>query len=314
MTNTRKALLSTLLAVISLACFIFMPASQSQTVSQKIKVSPKLERTETTVSQSPGIAKLLEWVGIGSLLLSVWIWRKELGIGQLGPIGSSDAVSQQEAGSPKKAEEESGPPPQIDLSIVSGEMADQESKQRLEHIMQMFKKLHSIDAVLVAHELGITTHTAKAYLFLLTKNGQLRADGFPKRTIYTPARSLENKILDTVKSRISQKHGVLSERRYIRIKRLYEVDSLLESEGMTFIVEAKVIRTQNINERMDTWILQLLSVAKEFKSERVVCILALACLDEANSAEIKRQVDAMTFDSGSIPIEVIVLAESDLAE
>jgi hypothetical protein len=314
MTRRQRVLLSVFFALVSLTCFLFLPASESRSVSTTTAVSRQENRTETTSFERPGLARMVELLGIGSLLLAVWLWRRELGITQLGPLGGADPVSQQEAGSPPKPPDESGPPPAIDLSNISAEMADAEAKQRLKHIMQMFQRLHSVNVSHVARELGVTTHTAKAYLFLLTKTGQLRADGFPRRTIYTPAKSLENRILDTVKQKLSQTYGVLAERRYVRVKRSYEVDSLLESDDVTFIVEAKVLRTDDVVPRLDNWILQLLSVAKELPSRRPVCVLSLACVDEARPTVVKKQVESMTFDSGSIPVEVMVLAQSELIE
>lgn len=315
MARIRKSLLSILLVVVAFACFIFMPPSKSQTVSQTIEVPPNGQRTETLVTEHPGVAKLLELIGIGSLVLAAWLWRKELGITQLGFIsGTAPTISQQDAGSPQRSRDESGPPPGLDLSALSAEMGDAETRQRLEHIMQMFQRLHSVNVAHVARELGISTHTAKTYLFLLTKTGQLRADGFPRRTIYTPARSLENRILDTVKQKLSESHGVLSERRYVRVKRMYEVDSLLESEDTTFIIEAKVLRSENAVSRLDNWILQILFVAKELQTRKLACVLALACVDKVDTTVVRKQVESMTFDTGSTPIDVMVLAEAQLVE
>lgn len=300
--------------LVSFSCFIFMPPSRSQTVTSTITVSPDKQRTEAITTETSGISKLLEWIGIGALVLAAWLWRKELGVTQLGPLGGPDPISQQEAGGPPKPPEESGPPPSLDLAPVSAEMTDAETKQGLEHIMQMFQKAHSVNVSRVARELGVSTHTAKTYLFLLTKTGQLRADGFPRYTIYTPSKSLENRILDAAKQRLSETHGVLSERRYVRIKRMYEIDALLESEEMTFVVEAKILRSQDLVSRLDRWILQLLRVAKEFRTERIACVLAIACLGDADPANVKQQVAGFTFDSGSVPVQILVFAASELAE
>ncbi len=314
MTRSRKVLLSLLLILISFSCFIFMPPSRSQTVTSTITVSPNEQRTEALATESPGISKLLEWIGIGALVLAAWLWRKELGVTQLGPLGGSEPVSQQEAGAPPKPPEESGPPPTLDLTTVSAEMADAETKQRLEHIMRMFQKAHSVNVSHVARELGVTTHTAKTYLFLLAKTGQLRADGFPKHTIYTPSKSLENRILDAAREKLSEAHGVLSERRYVRIGRMYEIDALLESEDMTFVIEAKILRNQDLVSRLDRWVLQMLNVAKEFRTERIACVLAVACLGGVNAADVKKQIAGFTFDSGSVPVQILVLSEAELPE
>jgi hypothetical protein len=307
-------LLSVLLVLVAFSCFYFMPPLRSQTVSYTTEDPSSGQRTETSAAERPGIAKPLEFIGIACLVLAGWLWRKELGVTQLGPLGG-DPVSQQDAGSPPRTLDESGPPPALDVAAISTEMADAETRGRLQLIMQMFERVHSLNVSRVAAELGVSAHTAKTYLFFLTKTGQLRADGFPKRTIYTPVKSLENRILDAVKRRLSERYGVLSERRYVRIRRMYEADSLLESEATSFIVEAKVLRKRgDVAPRLGTWVPQLLSVAAELPTTRVACVLALACLDDADPTSVRRQVEAMTFDSGSIPVEVMVLGESDLPE
>ena len=314
MPKSKKVLFSILLILISFSCFIFMPPSRSRTLTSTVTVSPDEKHTETIATQSPGISKLLEWIGIGAIILAAWLWRKELGVTQLGPLGGADPVSQQPAGAPPKPQEESGTTPSLDLATISKEMADATTQQQLKHIMQMFQKTHSVNVSHVARELGVTTITAKTYLFLLTKTGQLRADGFPKHTIYTPSKSLENRVLNAARQKLSETYYVLSERRYVRIKRMYEIDALFESEEMTFIVEAKILRNQDLVSRLDNWVLQLLKVAKEFRAERIACVFAISCLGDANVDDVKKQVAALTFDSGSVPVKILVFSESELTE
>jgi len=247
--------------------------------------------------------------------LAAWLWRKELGVTQLGPLGGAEPpVSQQPAGTPPKSPDESAPPPKLDLTAVQRELADHVTKQRLDHIMKMFQKVHSVNVLLVAHELGISTDNAKTLLYLLTKNGQLRADGFPRQTIYTPASSVENLILDAVRRKLSETHSVLSERRYVRIKRLHEVDSLIQCEGITFVIEAKILRTSDLLSRLDKWIIQLLNVTKEFSPQRIACILAIGCLGGIDVAAVKEQAASFTFDSAGVPVQIMAFSETELTK
>ncbi|HBA86324.1 MAG TPA: hypothetical protein DCZ95_19765 [Verrucomicrobia bacterium] len=312
MTRTRKVLLSAFLTLISFSCFIYMPPSLSQTVTKSIAVSSIEQHTEELTTEASGVSKLLEWIGIGAIVLAAWLWRAEFGVTQLGPLGGPELVIQQKAGAPSKPSEESGPPRIVDLARVSAEMNDAEAKHRLDHIMQMFQKVHSISASYVARDLGVTTDTARTYLYSLVKAGQLRADGFPKHTIYTPAKSLENRILDVARQKLSQTHGVLSERRYVRIGKMHDIDAILESEDITFIVEAKILRSADLISRLDSWVLQMLNVAKDLHAEKIACVLAVACLDEATADTVKKQASGFTFDSGSVPVEIMVFSESDL--
>jgi|GEM_PF-2993265 len=314
MKQSWKILLSVLLLLIFVACFVFMPLSRSHTVSSTITVSPVEQRTDELVTQSLGISKLLELIGIGALVLAAWLWRKELGITHLGPFGGPDIVTQQEAGAPPRKTDDSEPPPGLDLGAISKEMADSLTKEHLTLIMQMFKNMHSINASSVALKLGVSVHTAKTYLFLLTKSGQLRADGFPKHTIYTPAHSIENRILNATRKYLSETYGELSERRYVRIGRSYEVDALLESESTLFLVEAKILRNSELVLNLERWIQQLLKVAKEFRTGKISCVLAVACIGSVDINNVRKQADGLTYDSGSIPLHVLVLSESELPE
>jgi hypothetical protein len=312
MTNTRKVLLSILLLLVALSCFIYAPPLEKTTRTKTVTISSQEQSTETIEIQNPGIAKFLEWIGIGALILAAWFWRKELGVTQLGPLGGAVPVTQQPAGTPLKSPEESGPPPILDLATISKEMANNAMQQRLEQIMQMFQKTHSINVSYVAKELGVASNTAKTLLFFLKKTDQLRADGFPRNTIYTPSKSIENRILDTAREKLSNTYGILSERRFIRVKRMYEIDSLLESAELTFIVEAKILRINNLLSRLDEWTLRLMNVAKEFQGKKVICVLAIGCLEGIRVDDVKKQVASFTFDTGATPLQILVFSESEL--
>lgn len=309
---TRKVLLSILLILLALSCFVFAPPSEKTTITKSITISSKEQSTQTIEIHNPGIAKFLEWIGIGALILAAWFWRKELGVTQLGPLGSAANVSQQPAGTQLKSSEETGPPPMLDLANIQKDMANSEMQQRLEKIMHMFQRTHSINVSYVAKELGVTFSTAKTLLFFLTKTGQLRADGFPKNTIYTPSKSIENRILDTVREKLSDKYGILSERRFIRVKRMYEIDALLESEELTFVVEAKILRNNDFLSHLDEWTLRLMDVAKEFQDRKIICVLAIACLGGINVEGVKKQAASFTFDTGLTPLQIFVFSESEL--
>jgi hypothetical protein len=183
------------------------------------------------------------------------------------------------------------------------------------HIVQMFQRSHSVNVSSVTQELGITTKIAKTYLSLLTKSGHLRADGFPKHTIYTPAQSIENQILDAAAEDLSRTYGILSERRYVRTKRMYEVDALLESADTTFVVEAKVLRKPDIVTRLghlgtaDTHSCKGVSVG-----ESPPCVIAVGLLEDVNAMEVREQVAGITFDSSDIPVRLMVFPENEIPE
>lgn len=314
MTQKQKILSTILLVAIAASCFVFIPPNRTQTTTLTTTDPSGTQRTEQLVTEVSSVAKLVEWLGISALVLALWIWRRDLGITKLGPTGGPEVVTQQEGGEPAKPPDESGPSPSPDLGAVQSELADAEAKQGLEHIVQMFQRSHSVNVSSVTQELGITTKIAKTYLYLLTKSGHLRADGFPKHTRYTPAQSIENQILDAAAEDLSRTYGILSERRYVRIKRMYEVDALLESADTTFVVEAKVLRKPDIVTRLDTWVPRILTVAREFPSERVACVIAVGLLEDVNAMEVREQVAGITFDSSDIPVRLMIFPENEIPE
>jgi hypothetical protein len=308
----HKILWTFVFLLIAVSCYFLMPYRHSQTTTRTTTDPSGGQWTEQFVEQSPSVSRLIEWLAIGAAAFAIWPWRRELGIARLGPFGGLEAITQQKGGEPAKQPEDSGPPPRLDLDVVKSEMVSAETKQRLEHIMQMFQKSHSVNVSQVARELEISMNTAKTYLYILTKAGQLRADGFPRHTIYTPAHSIENRILNAAAQQLAKTHGVLSERRFVRVKRTYEVDALLESDDMTFVVEAKVLRSPDIVARLDLWVLQLLTVAKELPSKKVACVLAVACIGEVDADEVRKQLAGLTFDSCGVRMQVHVFSETEL--
>ena len=309
-----RLLISAVLLAIAVAYFVYAPPQTVSTVSTTTTVSPTVQTTEAVESRGLGLAKLLEWVGIGAFVLAVWIWRKELGLSQFGPLGAaSDKFTQQPPGEPLKDSEGEAPPPSFDLSTIAKEMDDEAVRQQLDAIMQMFTRTHSVNATYVAHKLKIPTRTAQTLLYQLKKAGILRADGFPTATIYTPAGTMANRILDATKRKLEEKYGVLSERRYVRLKRgRQEIDAVLESDDRTFLVEAKITRMGPKLPQLDNWISRLVSVADSYPADNIVCVLSLGCFGDSDVEKLRQQLTSMTFDGGRFPVQVYLFSENEL--
>jgi len=313
MSRTQKGFLSTVLIILAVSLILYSPPLHKITETDTTTLDNGDTHSKEVEHYEPSKYKYIDWFIIALLVYAVWLWRKELGIGQLGPIGAaSDPVTQQSPGGPPKPPEDSEPVKAIDLSALSTEMRDKENRQRLEYIMQMFNETHSIDAFTVSRKLNVARNTAESLLFLLTKNGKLRADGFPRKTIYTPAQSIENRILDRVRDKLKESEDIFNERRYIRYKTGYEIDALFESKDVTYVVEAKIIRDNNVLTHLEGWINRLIKVADQFRPIKVVCILAIGCIDGADFATIKMRLAAITTDTGSAPVQILVFSKAKL--
>jgi hypothetical protein len=146
----------------------------------------------------------------------------------------------------------------------------------------------------------------------MRRAGVLRVDGFPKTTVFTLAASTENLTLDKVRDQVASGHNILSERRFVRIRHMYDIDSVLTCEDGIFIVEAKYLQGGKIPDRLDNWIIQMLRTAKEFPGKPVACILALTCKGGTDVDAVQRQVKSVSFDSGDVPVQVEVFDEDEL--
>ena len=139
-------------------------------------------------------------------------------------------------------------------------------------ILYLLKKHYAINAKIVAYDLGISENAARAILFILTKEGKLRCDGYPRSSLYTDALSPENLALDHIRSIIETKHSIDWERRFVRVNRKYEVDAVFEAGDSTYLVEVKYIQDIISLSKLDHWLRNLLAVAKKFISVLLILL------------------------------------------
>ncbi len=309
-----KVLISILFVALSFTCFFFQPPSIVRTTT----TSDTIAGSEHTVSESietNGFSKMLDIVGLGALVLSIWIWRKELGITKVGPLSGEPSVTQQEPGAPIIPSSQ-GEAVSIDAEPTYADMEKHELKLRKDYVTNLFERYHSLNVSMVAHELRIMREAAKYLLFVLQKEGKLRADGFPKSTIYTKADSVENRTIDLVTRDIERTHRLLQERRFVRISHRYEVDALLKCEEIEFIVEVKIIKGDVKQPTLERWITQITSIAAEFSSVRIACILAIVILGLTRSEEEeqKNRLTSYSYETDQIPVRTVVYTETDISE
>ena len=305
-----KLIRSFILFMLSLSCFYYQPAGTTKTDTDVSKQG-EAERTTSISSTKDGMGKFCETVGMGLLILAVWVWRKELAIKSLFGMEKEDPPEQQ-TGEQAKLPEDYVPPTPADLKSAASNVEGEMNINQVDHILNLLQHRHAINVAMIAQELVMTRTNAEKILLSLRRSGVLRADGVPRATIYTLAASVENLTLDKVREKVESTREILSERRFVRVRHAYDIDSILTCEDKTFIVEAKFLQSRQIVDRLDNWIMQLLAVAKEFSGKPVDCILAVVCMVGVDVEHIKQQVKAVTFASGSVPIQVLVFGEDEI--
>jgi len=307
-----RAIISLSLGALSFVCFYFQPPSIVETTTTTNSI---VEGTEQTVSESietKGFSKMLDIVGLGALLLSIWIWRKELGIGTIGPLSGEPAVTQQQPSAVVSSSSGKAAAP-MKKEDAYAQMSEHELELRKDYIAQLFDQYRTLNATIIANKLRITRDAAKLLLFMMQKEGIIRADGFPKSTIYSKADSIENITIDLVRQEIEQSHTVLQERRYVRISHRYEIDALFQCEDIGFIVEVKPTSRDVEPAMLEHWITQLTTTASEFSSSRVACILSIVILGITGSEamNLKKRLTSYSYETGKTPVRTLVYTESD---
>ena len=301
----QRILLTLLCGLLAYCAFTLPPPPQSIAV----KVSPE-ETISTTYDNG---SKFFEWLGLVFLALSVWIWRRELKLTGFGPF-SGRPLEQQTPEDFRKDESGDGSVSSVprDVEEALSQMKEEEHKARKQRILDLLKKSHAINAIIVAHDLGVSVQTARAILFILMKEGKVRCDGYPRSSLYTLASSPENLALDHVRSLIQAEHAVDSERRFVRVKRTHEIDGVFEAGNCTYLAEVKYVWQTIDPSRLNQWLLQLLTVAKDFHATHIVGILALVVFDDALMTPVQKMFDSFTYDAGELDIRILVLSKIEL--
>ena len=309
--NDRKysfRILATIMCVSLAVCsFIIPPAPETIT----IKISD--DKTISTVHDHG--AKFFEWLSLLFLALCVWIWRRELKLTGFGPF-SGEPLEQQTVedyrkGEPDTATAQEAEVPQ-DMSSAALEMEKEELEARKNRIIDLFQHHPALNLSIVSRDLGVTASTAKALLFMLMKEGKIRCDGFPRSALFTLVASPENLAIDRVRKIIETEHLIDSERRFVRVKRRYEVDAVFESKQTSFLVEVKFVQAMLAPSRLDDWIMKFLTVSKEFRAERLICYLVLLVFDHSLLDAVQDQVRKITYDTEGIDIRILVFSKNEL--
>jgi len=306
--NYRLRILLTVLCMLIALCSFMLPPSP-ETITIKISDIKSISSTHDYG------AKFFEWVGLLFLALSVWIWRRELKLTGFGPL-AGEPLTQQTPNDFRASENDSDVEETIivqDISSVSKQREQEEFEARKQAVLELLKKRHAINVLLVANELRVSSHTAKDLLFILVKEGKVRCDGFPRKALYTLASSTENLAIDHIRDLIESKSKIDQERRFVRVKQRFEVDAVFEARHTKFLVEVKFVKSIINPGRLNDWLNRFISVSREFKADQIVCYLVLVVFDnnilESVQKEMKKHI---TYDTGDVETRILVLSKEEL--
>jgi hypothetical protein len=312
MRRVFKGLLSTLLLSIAGCLFYFQPPTTTKAWTTLVSGQP-MGSTVTTTEEHSGLPKLMDILGAGSLALAVWLWHKELGITGFGPFTGEPHVEQQKPPQPKPSNGNLLTSHEMPYPKVTGVPEGKRAKQR-QYILDLVEENHIVSPASLAGKLGISVHASEALLYELLEEGKLRADGFPRSTVFTKADSIENNALDMITAEISRTNAIRQERRYVRIAHKYEVDSYIKCDNADYIIEVKLSREEPTLDRLATWTTSLLNVAKAISSRNTRAILAIILLysPEPRIQQLRNRIGSLTLESGSIAMQIVLLSQRDL--
>ena len=303
-TYRLRILLTVLCGILAFCSFALPP--NPQTVTVKVSADKTISTTHENGS------KFFEWIGLLLLALCVWIWRPELRLTGFGPFSGVPLEQQTPEDYHKDDAGRADVPGDMPSAIM--EVAKEEFEARKQRIMDLFQDHHALNLSTVARNLGVSNQTAKALLFTLMKEGNVRCDGFPKSALYTLASSPENLAIDRVRELIEKEHIIRSERRFVRVKRRFQIDGVIEADGITFLVEVKYVKSAFDPSRLYDWLTVLLQIGREFGAERLVIYLVLVVFDKALFESVKAQVKQITYDTSPIDTRILVFSNEELAQ
>jgi predicted DNA-binding transcriptional regulator len=257
-------------------------------------------------------SKFFEWMGLLLLALCVWIWRCELKLTGFGPFSGGPLDQQTPEDYRKEDAGITDAPGDMPSAIL--QLQKEELEARKIRIMDLLRGHHALNVSSVARDLGISNQIAKTILFILMKEGKIRCDGFPRAALYTLASSTENLAVDHVRELIRKEHNIRSERRFVRVKHRFEVDAVIETDDITFLVEVKYLKSSLDPSKLDDWLTDLLKIGQEIGAEKFACYLALVVFDETLSESVRNQVKRITYDTAAIDTRVLVISKDELEE
>lgn len=269
-----KSILSLLFTGLSFLCFYFPTKSITSLVYKHCT-----EKTITIEDDGPKL--FFNYIGLFLLIMAIWIWRKELKINQFGFIGGRDIEPTDPETFPKQPTPDTlskgkteGSGKEIDKTTDYESFKEQELKN---NIIAYFKQRPTglTNANILASEFGFTTQTIQRVLFELMKENIVRRDTYPgsRKANFSYAASIENRAINDFSKHL--KTEILSDNRFVRVSQQYEVDAIIQTSFMNYVIEVK--RMDNFStKRVDEAVKQLMAIEEHIKLSPIKLVLIIA--------------------------------------
>lgn len=269
-----KSTLSVLFTGLSFLCFYFPTKSITS-----VKYKDRHEKTITT--EEDGTKLFFNYIGLFLLIMSIWIWRKELNINQFGFISGNDIEPTAPENLPKKPLPDTpktiNPDNSENLIYNTTDFETLKVQELKNNIISYFKQRPDglTNARILATKFGYSIYTIQRVLFELMKENIVRRDTYPGsgKANYSYSSSIENRAIDDFAKHLNTE--ILSDNRYMRVSQRFEVDAIIQTSLMNYVIEVK--RMENISiKRVDDAIKQLLTVEEHIKLSPLKLVLIIA--------------------------------------
>ena len=268
-----KTILSLLFIGLSFLCFYFPTKSITSVVY-------KYCNEKTITIEDDGTKLFFNYIGLFLLIMAIWIWKKELKINQFGFIGGNDIEPTDPETFPKQPTTDSqttnkteGSEKGIDNSTNFETFKAQELKNK---VVAYFKENPNglTNANILATKFGYSTETIKRVLFELMKENIVRRDTYPgsMKANFSYSISIENRAIDDFTKHL--KTEILSDNRFIRVSQQYEVDAIIKTYLMNYVIEVKNMDSF-LTKRIDEAVKQLMTIEEHIKIEPLKLVLII---------------------------------------
>jgi uncharacterized protein (UPF0335 family) len=256
-------------------CFYFPKKSITSVVY-------KYYNEKTVIIEDDGTKLFFNYIGLFLLVMTIWIWRKELKINQLGIIGGNDIEPIDPDNFPKDTAPDSPTPivQYTEMTQVVNETVDFENAQRQvlkERIIAFFKArpYGLTNVIILANTFSVSKQTVESILFELMKENFVRRDTYPGsgKSNYSLSSSIENRAIDDFIKHF--KIEILSDNRFVRIGQRYEADAIIRTDLSNYIIEVKRLESLS-TKRIDDTIKQLMAIEEKVKFSPVKLVLIIA--------------------------------------
>jgi DNA-binding transcriptional regulator YhcF (GntR family) len=232
--------------------------------------------------------------------MTIWIWRKELNINQFGFIGGNDIEPTDPVAFQKLPTQDptSGKIEPTDKEIdKTTDYESYEAKKLKNKLIANFMEMQYglTNVKILASKYGVSTHIIQRILFELMKENIVRRDTYPGsgKANFSYSASIENRAIDDFAKHL--KIEILSDNRFVRISQLYEVDAIIRTSLMNYVVEVKIL-DNFVTKRVDEAVKRLFSVEEHIKLSPLKMILIIATKKkfEMQLLEVYQNIENLT--------------------